>query len=106
MQTVTLPRNTATRAAFTMDGDYMAPWLRRGEIVEVEWALPGIGQCGIFQVGSRYVLRQYCEDGFGNVYLFVLNRTCRDMDLLVPAGEPIRCAGRIRLEKLPPLPLN
>lgn len=106
MQHITLPADTPVRAAFTMDGDYMEPWLKRGELVTVEWALPAVGECGLFQAGDSIVLRQYCEDSFGNIYLFALNRARRDMDITVPRDEPVRCLGRVILDRTPPLPLN
>lgn len=106
MQTITLPKDTTARAAFLMDGDYMAPYLRPGEVVTVEWALPGIGECALFETEGKILLRQYCEDSFGNIYLFVLNRSRRDMDVIVPPGQPIRCLGLVPTEKKPPLPLD
>lgn len=106
MQNITLPADSPIRAAFTMDGDYMDPWIKRGEIVPVEWALPAVGQCGLFETEGRILFRQYCEDSFGNIYLFVLNRARRDMDITIPRDRPVRCLGRAMLEKTPPLPLN
>lgn len=106
MQMITMPEDSPAQAAFIMDGDYMAPYLRRGEVVMVEWLLPEPGQCGLFSVEGRTLVRQYCEDSFGNIYLFVLDRTCRDMDLTISAGAPIICLGRLMLDKTPPLPLD
>lgn len=106
MQMISMPEDSPARAAFIMDGDYMAPHIRRGEIVTVEWALPETGQCGLFSVAGRALVRQYCEDSFGNIYLFALNRSCRDMDVTVPAGTPVVCLGRLMLDKTPPLPIN
>lgn len=106
MQHLTLPADSPIRAAFLMDGDYMEPHLMPGELVSVEWALPAAGECGLFQVGDDILLRQYCEDSFGNIYLFVLNRARRDMDITVPREVPVRCLGRVLLDKTPPLPLN
>lgn len=106
MQTLTIPENSAARAAFIMDGDYMAPYIHFGEVVTVEWTLPEPGQCGLFLRNGETLVRQYCEDSFGNIYLFVLNRKFRSMDVTIPAGETLHCLGRILLKKTPPLPLD
>ncbi len=101
-----MPEDSPARAAFIMDGDYMAPYIRRGEVVTVEWLLPEPGQCGLFSAEGRTLVRQYCEDSFGNIYLFALDRACRDMDVTIPAGTPIVCLGRLMLDGTPPLPFN
>ena len=106
MQMLTMPENSAARAAFIMDGDYMAPYIRFGEVVTLEWALPEPGQCGLFSINGQPLVRQYCEDSFGNIYLFVLNRDHRVLDVTIPAGETLDCLGRLLLEKTPPLPLD
>lgn len=106
MQTITIPASSAARVAFLMDGDYMTPCIRPGEVVLLEWALPAVGDCGLFEVDGSILLRQYCEDSFGNVYLFALNRARRELDLTVPAEQPVRCLGRLLLEKDHPLPLD
>lgn len=105
MQRISIPADSPAQAAFIMDGDYMAPHIRRGEIVPVEWALPEQGQCGLFSLDGRTLVRQYCEDSFGNMYLFVLDRSLPDMDITVPAGGQLVCLGRLLLEKTPSLPL-
>ena len=106
MQMIPLPADSPARAAFLMDGDYMSPYIRRGELVTVDFTLPAPGQCGLFCVAGRTLVRQYCEDSLGTVYLFVLNRACRDMDLTVPPGTSVTCLGRFLLDKTPPLPLD
>jgi len=105
MQMISMPEDSPAQAAFLMDGDYMAPYIRRGEIVTVEWALPEQGQCGLFSLDGNTLVRQYCEDSFGNIYLFVLDRSHPDMDITVPAGSHPVCLGRLLLDKIPPLPL-
>ena len=106
MQMISMPEDSPAQAAFIMDGDYMAPYIRRGEIVTVEWSLPEMGQCGLFSVDSRILVRQYCEDSFGNIYLFALNRACQSLDVTVPAGTQVLCLGRLLLDKPTPLPIN
>ncbi len=106
MQRLTMPEGSPAQAAFVMDGDYMEPYLRAGQIVTVTWTLPGIGDCGIFRYQGRALVRQYCEDSFGTAYLFVLNRARRELDVTVPADEELLCLGRLELGKTPPLPLD
>lgn len=105
MQTLTMPEDSPAQAAFIMEGDYMSPYLRPGQVAAVEWKLPAVGQCGVFQYRGQTLVRQYCEDSFGNIYLFVLNRARRELDVTIPAGEEVRCLGRLLLDRTPPLPL-
>lgn len=106
MQMIPVPEDSPAKAAFIMDGSYMAPYIRRGEIVAVEWALPEPGQCGLFFVAGRTLVRQYCEDSFGNIYLFALDRAFRDLDMTIPSKTPVLCLGRLILDRTPPLPLD
>lgn len=52
------------------------------------------------------VLRQYCEDWAGNVYLFAVNRRRSGLDIRLPAagGAPVCSFGRVLLEDEVPLP--
>ena len=102
---MTLSRDDPTRALFIMDGDYMQPYIRAGEAVRVQFTLPQIGQCGLFRAGAETLVRQYCEDSFGNIYLFVLDRTQSALDRRFPPDAPPVCLGTLLLDKTPPLPL-
>ena len=64
------------------------------------------GDVGLFFVGEELVCRQYAEDSEGNIYLFVLNRRRRDLDITVPAasGVNVACLGKVLLPQRPPLP--
>ena len=106
MQQLTMPENSNAQAAFIMNGDYMAPYILPREVVTLEWALPEPGQCALFQVNGKALVRQYCEDSFGNIYLFVLDRSRRELDVTIPAGETVLCLGRLQMKKTPPLPLD
>ncbi|MCD8322428.1 MAG: hypothetical protein LUC89_06045 [Oscillospiraceae bacterium] len=105
MQQLIMPEESPAQAAFCMDGDYMAPYIPQGAVVLVEWTLPEVGQCGLFRTGGQILARQYCEDCFGNIYLLVLNRARRELDVTIPAGETVECLGRLLMEKVP-LPLD
>ena len=55
--------------------------------------------------GGKVLLRQYCEDYAGNVYLFVLDRRRRALDIAVPRAEtPVCCFGRAVMDVPAPLP--
>lgn len=103
---ITLPAGSPVRAIFTMDGDYMAPYIRPGEAVRVSFERPEPGECGLFEAGGEALVRQYCEDSFGNVYLFALNRARRELDRRFPGGERLVCLGRLLLGRRAPLPLD
>lgn len=107
MQKLTMPPDSPARAAFIMEGDYMEPWIRPGQVVTVSWNLPAVGECGLFRFRGETLVRQYCEDSFQNAYLLVLNRGRRELDVTVPAGEreALICLARLELDKTPPLPL-
>ena len=105
MQSLTMPAGSPAQAAFIMDGDYMEPHIRPGQVVTVTWRLPAIGECGIFRYQGETLVRQYCEDSFQNIYLLALNRNRRELDVTVPAGSKLLCLGRLELEKTPPLPV-
>lgn len=106
MQLITVPEDSPARAAFIMDGDYMEPYIRRGEVVTVTWRLPAIGECAVFRLGERTLVRQYCEDSFRNAYLLVLDRAQAALDVTVPPDEALVCVGTVDMEAAPPLPLR
>lgn len=103
---ITMPAGEPTRAIFTMDGDYMLPYIRPGEAVRVSFERPETGECGLFSAGGEALVRQYCEDGLGNIYLFALNRERRELDRCFPGGRGLVCLGRLLLDRRAPLPLD
>ena len=50
--------------------------------------------------------KQYCQDYYGNVHLFSLNRNRADMDVDIPAsaGIMLMCFGKVLLPQSIPLP--
>ena len=64
------------------------------------------GDVGLFFAGGDMVLRQYCEDWAGNVYLFAVNCRRSMLDIRLPAadGAPICSFGRVLLDTDVPLP--
>ncbi|MCD7844775.1 MAG: hypothetical protein LUG57_02790 [Oscillospiraceae bacterium] len=105
MEQLIVPKDNPAQAAFCMDGDYMAPYIPQGAVVMVEWELPETGQCGLFRADGQILVRQYCEDSFGNIHLLVLNRARRELDVTIPPGQAVECLGRLMMENVP-LPLD
>lgn len=103
---INLPSNSPAQAIFTMDGDYMQPYIQPGEAVRVSYERPAVGECGLFFSAGEALVRQYCEDGMGNVYLFVLDRNQRSLDRAFPHGEGLMCMGKLLLDRRAPLPLD
>ena len=93
--------------AVRIAGDSMEPYIADGSRVYVSRDIElKDGDVGIFFVDGDMKCKQYCEDNFGNIYLFSLNRKRRDADVSVPAdsGVTVFCFGRVILPKRPPLP--
>ncbi len=89
-----------------MADNTMAPLFPRGSSVTIR-RRAGLkdGDIGLFFVDGRILLRQYCEDYAGNVYLFVLNRRRAAEDIMRPrSAGPVCCFGRAVLDEPPPLP--
>ncbi len=93
------------QAGLIMNDNYMEPHIPQGSLMYLEFAMPQVGQCGIFQTGGQVLLRQYCEDCFGNIYLLALNRSRRELDVTIPPGQAITCLARVMMDPLP-LPMN
>lgn len=107
MNSLELSPDSPIRALFTMDSDDMAPLILPGEALSLVFELPRIGQVGLFRLGRETLVRQYCEDSFGIVYLLAARRDDPSLDRVIPAGQgPVICLGRILMEPDPPLPLG
>ena len=101
--------NTPKNADFAVriSGDSMEPYIKDGSRVYVSRMCELTdGDVGIFFVDGDMKCKQYCEDSFGNIYLFSLNRKRKDADTVVPAssGITVLCFGKVLLSKKPPLP--
>lgn len=92
--------------AVRIQGDSMEPYIRDGSVVYVNHDPLQNGDVGIFCVDGEMVCKQYYRDPLGMVYLFSLNRSRSDADVLLPpsSGRSLTCFGRVMLHGLP-LPL-
>lgn len=95
----------AAEFAVSIQGDAMAPWLEDNGAAYVNRDPLQNGDVGIFCVDGTIVCRQYYKDPSGIVYLFALNRSRTDADLLVTpgGGHSLVCFGRVILRP-PALP--
>lgn len=93
----------AAEFAVRIQGDSMAPWIEDGSVVYVNRDPLAPGDVGIFCVDGEMFCKQYYRDPAGNVYLFSLNRTRADADLLLTQGSNrgLACFGRVMLHTLP-----
>ena len=102
-----LPEGSEADFALRVEGDELEPYVRPGGIALIKrGAEIRDGDVGLFFAGGDIVLRQYCEDWAGNVYLFAVNRRRSGLDIRLPAagGAPVCSFGRVLLEDEVPLP--
>lgn len=102
-----IPYESRGDFAARISGDSMEPYIADGSIVLVTRTLDlEPGDVGLFCVDNDIFCKQYCEDCYGNIYLFSLNRARADADLHIPAesGRTVFCCGKVLLPKRPPLP--
>lgn len=93
--------------AVRISGDSMEPYIEDGSRVYVSRDIElHAGDVGIFFVNGDMKCKQFCEDSFGNIYLFSLNRARSDADVQImsDSGVTVFCFGRVLLPKRPPLP--
>ena len=96
-----------TDYAVRIQGDSMEPYIADGSRVFVKRTNEiSDGEVGIFFVDGDMKCKQYCEDAFGNIYLFSLNRDRADADSFISenSGICVYCFGKVLLETKPPLP--
>ena len=88
-----------------IQGDSMAPWIEDGSVVYVNRDPLAEGDIGIFYVDGDILCKQYYRDPLGFVYLFSLNRSRADADVVLPpeSGRRLACFGRV-LHRGMPLP--
>lgn len=93
--------------AVRIDGDSMEPYIMDGSRVYVTRTNElNDGDVGIFFVDGDMKCKQFCEDSFGNIYLFSLNRERSDADVVIPntSGITVFCFGRVIMKRKAPLP--
>lgn len=102
-----VPIESKADFACKIQGDSMEPVIKDGDIVLVKRQIDlEPGDVGLFYVDGDMKCKQYCEDCYGNIYLFSLNRERSDADVTIWAssGISVFCFGKVILDKRPPLP--
>lgn len=91
--------------AVTLSGRELEPYIKKGETAFFERNCElSDGDVGIFELGSRAVIRQYCEDSEGNIYLFAVNRELQRFDEKLSKDEIPVLLGKLILPSPVPLP--
>ena len=99
---LTEDRPQGAEFAVRIQGDSMSPWIPDGSVVYVNHDPLVDGDVGIFCVDGAMVCKQYHKRG-GTVYLFSLNRSRADADVVLPesSGRSLVCLGRVMLRGFP-----
>ena len=86
-----------------IQGDSMAPYIADGSVVYVNRDPLKAGDVGIFCVDGDVFCKQYYKDPAGIVYLFSLNRSRADADVVLTSagGRSLVCFGRVILRSFP-----
>lgn len=95
--------------AVRIDGDSMEPYIKDGSRVYVSRTNElSSGDIGIFFVDGDMKCKQYCEDSFGNIYLFSLNRKRADADMTIlsSSGITVFCFGKVLTGRKIALPIS
>ena len=102
------PGDKSADFAVRIEGSELAPYVPAGETAYlIRSADLDDGDVGLFRAGEGMVFRQFCRDVRGSVYLFCLDRTKKDGDLIFPAQAQMPvCYGKLLLDKPIPLPMD
>lgn len=102
LHVLTEDRPQGAEFAVRIQGDSMSPWIPDGSVVYVNRDPLADGDVGIFCVDGAMVCKQYHKRG-GTVYLFSLNRSRADADVVLPesSGRSLVCLGRVMLRGFP-----
>lgn len=102
---VDVPEDTVADFGCKVHGDSLEPYYHDGDIALAMKGMPQVGQVGCFYLDGEWILKQYCKDNKGNVFLFALNRDCASTDRILNAGEEhtLACMGTL-VGLRPPLP--
>lgn len=92
--------NMAAEFAIHVNGDSMEPLLPDGSIAYGVKRLPEIGEVAAFRLDGEFLVKQFCEDNFGNVYLFSVNRARKDIRIPHDSGRDLSCIGTILCDRV------
>ena len=91
-----------------VSGDSMEPYLPNASIAYGLQKKPQIGEIAFIMVDGVNYIRQFCQDNYGNLYLYTLNRKRKNLDLLIRAGDErkVKIWGVIQMKERFPLPMD
>lgn len=89
--------------AVIVSGDSMEPELHDGEIVLCEKRLAKIGELAVIMINGFLLVKQYTEDGCGNIHLRSLNRDRKDLDydILTSGNDTVTGYGVVIHRRVP-----
>ena len=102
-----VPQDCNADFALKVSGDSMEPYFRDGSVALGVQRMPNTGEVAAILIDGENYIKQYCQDNYGNLYLFSLNRKRKAQDITVKAsGERfVKIWGTVLSEQtLPPLP--
>lgn len=103
-----VPAGSPADFAVRITGDSMEPHLKDGSIALGRRETPRDGDVAALLVDGDFLVKQVCEDPYGNVYLFSLNRARADADRTLWASDAdahsLTCFGTIIMDRRIPLP--
>lgn len=87
--------------AIHVNGDSMEPLLENGSIALGVQRMPDDGEVGAFYLDGGYVVKQFCSDSQGNMYLFSVNRARDDIEIYHDTDRELICFGTILCDRVP-----
>lgn len=101
--TYRVPVDSGAEFAIRVNGDSMTPLLPDESIAFGVKREPRDGEVGAFLLNGEFLVKQYCADHVGNVYLFSLNRKRKDADraLIGDSTGDLYCFGTIMVKRQP-----
>ena len=102
-----VPVESHAEFAIRINGDSMEPYLHDGSIALGRKEMPRDGDVAAILLDGTFLCKQVCQDAFGNLYLFSLNRDRSDMDVTIrhDSERSVSCFGTIIMNKRIPLPI-
>lgn len=102
-----VPIESHAEFAIRINGDSMEPYLHDGSIALGRKEMPRDGDVAAILLDGTFLCKQVCQDSFGNLYLFSLNRERADMDVTIrhDSERSVSCFGTIIMNKRIPLPI-
>lgn len=101
-----VPSDSKAEFAVRINGDSMEPYLHDGSIALGVKQTPRDGDVAALLINGEFLCKQVCEDNFGNLYLFALNRNRKDADQIIwnNSDSSVSCFGTIIMPHRIPLP--